>query len=200
VSRTFKNYLTYNCKTDIIKSIISQIIKEIIMKRIGAFVGKFVPPHLGHVEQIKKCAAKVDELRVVVAENPIYIADLCAKDNLPLMSGDLRVGWLKDYFKDYKNIKVLYMDEWGLKQFPEGLNDWSDKFKDIAGHDINVKFADETYRELNEKYFPECEFVAFDRTVIPISATMIRKEPKKYFDYIIPQAQDFFKNIINENK
>lgn len=171
------------------------------MNRIGAFAGKFLPPHIGHTRQIEICAKSVDELRVVVAENPKFIKQECEDKNLPYMSGKMRVEWLKQHFKHNKKIKVLYMDESGLSAFPDGMKEWSERFKQIVGYDVNVKFADESYRELNQKFFPECEFVAFDRTVVPISGTLIRQNPEKYFSYIIDEAKDFLiKKSKNQKK
>lgn len=164
-------------------------------KRIGAFAGKFLPPHMGHVSEIASCANQVDELWVVVADKTTNSKKLCEEAGLPWISPRLRIKWLKAYFKGNKKIKIKYMCEDGLLSFPNGLDEWSQRFKKITKHKVNVKFADETYRELNEKYFPECEFVCFDRKKINISATMIRNDPKKYFDYIIEPAKPFFAKL-----
>lgn len=163
--------------------------------KIGAFVGKFLPPHLGHVTQIEKCLNLVDELHVIVAEDPVRSAAICKSAGLEPIDGKLRVKWLNEHFKDNPKIKVYYFDESGLKAFPEGLKEWSERFKSQF-KDINVKFADETYRELNEKYFPECEFIPFDRMVIPISATMIRNDIKSNINYIIEEGRDYFKKYL----
>lgn len=165
-------------------------------KRIGAFAGKFLPPHMGHVSEIASCAELVDELWVVVADKTTNSKKLCKEAGLPWISPKLRVKWMKQYFKGNKKIKVKYMCEDGLQSFPNGLEEWSKRFKKITKHKVNVKFADETYRELNEKYFPECEFVCFDRKKINISATMIRNDPKKYFEYIINPAKPFFEKYV----
>ena len=163
--------------------------------KIGAFAGKFLPPHLGHVTQIEKCAEYVDKLYVVVAEDAQRSASICKAAGLDPIDGEMRVKWLKEHFKNNSKIEVVYLDESGLKAFPEGLEEWSQRFKSkIKG--VNVKFADETYRELNEKYFPECEFVPFDRMVIPISATMIRNDIKNNINYIIEEARDYFKKYL----
>lgn len=170
------------------------------MKKIGAFAGKFLPPHIGHVRQIEISSEFCDELRVVVAENPMHTKALCEKENLPEMSAELRMNWLAEHFKHNTKIKIVYLDESGIPPFPNGLKEWSERFKKVVGRDVNVKFADETYRELNKTYFPECEFIAFDRTVINISATEIRKNPKKHFNYIIDEAKPYFKNIIEKKE
>ena len=63
-------------------------------------------------------------------------------------------------------------------------------------------FDDQRKRDelINEKHFPECEFVCFDRQTINISGTKVRNNPEKYFDFIIAEAQSYFKKIINKKK
>ena len=92
------------------------------------------------------------------------------------------------------------MNEDKLSTFPAPMKEWSDAFKKVTKHKVNMKFADESYRELNELHFPECEFVCFDRQKIDISGTKVRNDPEKYFDFIIPEVQNHFRKIINKKK
>ena len=166
-------------------------------KKIVAFPGKFLPPHKGHIDTIVDCAKKCDKLLVVVADCEENSKSLCEKANIPYIPAKLRIKWLKAHFKNHKNIKIVYMNESKLGDFPATMEVWSDAFKKLTKHKVNMKFADETYRTLNELHFPECEFVCFDRQIINISATMIRNNPEKYFDYIIDEAKPYFKRIID---
>ena len=168
------------------------------VKKIGAFPGKFLPPHIGHVNTILDCLKKCDELLVVVADSKKNSKALCKKANIPYIPVRLRIKWLKSHFKNYTNIKVIYMNEDKLGPFPAPMDVWSNSFKKITKHKVNMKFADETYRKLNELYFPECEFVCFDRQIINISATMIRENIDKYFNFIIPEAQPYFKKLLKK--
>ena len=78
-----------------------------------------------------------------------------------------------------------------LKVFQMDLK--SRKFKEVVGNKINVKYADESYRHLNEEYFPECEFVPIDRDLIPVHGTNIRTD-KNYLKYVIPEGYIDIKN------
>ena len=170
------------------------------IKKIGAFPGKFLPPHIGHVNTIKECAKKCDLLLVVVADSEKNSRRLCGEAKIKYIPAKLRCKWLKQHFKNDKKIKVVYMNEDKLSTFPAPMKEWSDAFKKLTKNKVNMKFADESYRELNEKHFSECEFVCFDRQKINVSGTKIRNNPAKYFDFIIAEAQPFFKkHIINNN-
>ena len=165
-------------------------------KRIGAFVGKFLPPHKGHLDQIEICAQDCDELYVVLADNKFNTKRLCEMANIPIIDAKLRLDWLKQHFAGRPNIHVIYMNETkkGLGPFPLGQAQWSAEFKKLTKNIINVKYADETYRELNEKYFPECEFVSFERQE-GISGTIIRQNPKKHINLIIEEGRSFFEEL-----
>ena len=80
-------------------------------KRIGAFVGKFLPPHKGHLDQIEICAKDCDVLYVVLADNKFTTKKLCQMANIPLMDAQIRVKWLKKHFAGRDNIKVIYITD-----------------------------------------------------------------------------------------
>jgi len=50
------------------------------------------------------------------------------------------------------------------------------------------------YKEVNDKWFPDSEYLLYDygRKRYPVSATLIRNEPYKYWDYILGSARPFF--------
>ena len=168
------------------------------MKKTGAFAGKFLPPHIGHAYSIREAAEKCDKLYVVLAEDPKRCKELCQEASLPSLQAFLRISWLKKHLEDVKNIEFLYFDETGIPPFPNGLKEWTEKFWQIVPKNVNMKFADETYRDLNEKYFPNCTFVPFNRTIIPISSTMIRGNLAKYYTYLLPCSKPFFKEILTK--
>ena len=158
--------------------------------KIGAFVGKFYPPHIGHLSVIDKAQRDLDQVWIIISKNKQREQEIKQKDNFKI-SSELIKNWFTEYYKDNPKIKVEIFDESGLAPYPADQQPWAERFRKQFPF-INVKIADGGYREFNEKYFPECEFVCFDRHKINISATMIRENPKKYLDYIIPEARSFF--------
>ena len=163
--------------------------------KIGAFVGKFYPPHIGHLSVIDKAQKDLDEVWVIISKNKQREQEIKQKDNFEI-SSELIKSWFKEYYKDNKKIKVAVFDESGLAPYPADQEQWAERFRKQFPS-INVKIADGGYREFNEKYFPEYEFYEIDREQIPIHSTLFRQEPNKYLEYLIPQAQKYFKEKIN---
>ena len=163
------------------------------MKKIGAFVGKFYPPHIGHLSVIEKASQKLDEVWVIISYNQIRNNNLKTTDDFENLEPDLIKTWFEEYYKDNAKIKVAVFDESGFRPYPKDRDKWAEKFKKQFPT-INVKIADESYREYNKIYFPDYEFYSIDRNIIPIHSTMIRQQPDKYLDKIIPTARTFFKN------
>ena len=123
------------------------------MHEVGGFVGKFLPPHIGHLSVIDRAIKECKRVVVVLAEDPVRSKEMCEKSGFPYFSPEKRLEWLKKHYKNNKNVKFVFLNESGLKKFPEGLKEWSARFKSIVKDDLTAKYVDESYRELNEKYF-----------------------------------------------
>ncbi len=164
------------------------------MKKIGCFVGKFLPPHIGHLSVIDKAIKECEKVVVVLSEAPIKSINKCKESGFPYFTPAQRISWLKKHYQNNKNIKFIFLDESGLKSFPEGLEEWSKRFKEVVKDKITAKYADESYRQLNEKYFPECEFISIDRDKIAVHGTDIRTK-RDYLKYVIAEG---YEEILNE--
>ncbi len=62
------------------------------------YPGSFDPPHLGHLDLIRRAAAQVDRLVVGVALNP---------DKQPLLTAEQRVALLTTLARDLKNVTAI---------------------------------------------------------------------------------------------
>lgn len=62
------------------------------------YPGSFDPPHLGHLDLIRRAAAQVDHLVVGVALNP---------DKQPLLSAERRVGLLTELSREMGNVSAI---------------------------------------------------------------------------------------------
>lgn len=142
--------------------------------QIGVFVGKFLPPHLGHTTQIEKCLDFCNTLFVVVADSKKRTKELCNQAQIKEILPKKRLFWLKQHFKNNKNIKFFLLDQGMLEAYPKFLNQWKQKFFNLLPQKPDVWFVDKNFLDISKKCFPELDFIGFDRTEINISATDIR--------------------------
>ena len=158
------------------------------MKKIGAFVGKFLPPHIGHLSVIDKILQECDECVIVISDNPNRSKEICKKANFPYFGSKKRLGWFKNHYKNNKNVHFAIVDESKLDPTENYMQAYSKLFYQSVPYPVTHKYADESYRELNEKYFPTCTFVAVDRDEINIHSTAIRQDYQKNKQFVMVEA------------
>ena len=139
----------------------------------GFVLGKFMPPHLGHVYLCDFARAYCRDLTILV----------CSLDGDPV-EGRLRYDWMRELFPD---CDVQWCRE-ALPQEPADHPDfwliWRDVVKRYGGFP-DVVFASETYgarlaEEVGARFVP----VDQGRQAVPVSATMIRADPFRHWDFI----------------
>lgn len=161
-------------------------------KIVGMFIGKFLPPHFGHINQILECAKMCDKLFVVVADSTARSKRICKSANINTIFPKKRFLWMKHYFKNYKNIKVRFLNQGMLEAFPDEIENWKRKILKVTNHRATVWFVDKNFEDLSHKVFPEFIFIPFNRNKISVSATEIRNNPKLMQQYLIPEAKQYF--------
>ena len=164
-------------------------------KQVAAFVGKFYPPHIGHQWVIDKLVNNFDEFYIIISSNKNRDKSIKNSSGFEELDAELIKSWFKEHYKNNKKIKVEIFDESGLKPYPQDTDVWADKFKKQFS-EVNVKIADESYREFNEKYFPEYRFVSIPRDIVNIHSTQIRQDIKGNFDYLLEESKNYFKNLL----
>ncbi|MBE7074635.1 MAG: hypothetical protein E7376_01475 [Clostridiales bacterium] len=162
-------------------------------KKIGAFVGKFYPPHLGHLSVIDYASNILDEVWIIISKNEIRNNQIKNGTGFENLDALLIKHWFEKHYQNNKKVKVAIFDETNLKPYPQDRDIWAAKFKKQFPF-VNVKIADEGYRAYNEEYFPEYEFLAIDREKIPVHSTNLRNNMQEYYAYLIPDAREYFKN------
>lgn len=143
----------------------------------GIVIGKFYPPHKGHSYLIETALARCKNLTVIV----------CWKKT-QLISGILRAQWIQ---KIHPRVHVKLIDD-------DTLNDndsegWAKNTIDLLGFTPDAVFTSESYGDKYASYMG-CVHVVVDmeRTHIPISATMVRSDPQKYFSFLEPCVRAYF--------
>ena len=159
--------------------------------KIGIFPMKALPPHRGHLYAIIQASTLVDKLYVVVCDDRNSYPQKCTNMKyIPLME---RVKVLSIETSNLPHIKVLGFDETEVSKGKWDF-EWAEAFEQFLPEKPNYFLGGEPeYREYYEQYFPGTKYLCLDeRDRFHISATMIRNNPKKYWDYVLGSVRPFF--------
>lgn len=153
------------------------------MKR-GLVIGKFMPIHNGHIALINFAASKCDELIVSMSFTPQDPID-----------AELRFNWIKEIFKNQRNIKpAIIADDFDNDRLAiqERTKIWAKRMQKVYPK-IDVLFSSEDYGK-PFAFNLNAEHILFDqaRIATPISATMIRNNPFKYWKHIPIEIKPHF--------
>jgi HTH-type transcriptional repressor of NAD biosynthesis genes len=150
----------------------------------GLVIGKFLPIHLGHVALIEFAAQHCDEVIVSMSYKPSDEIDF-----------HIRFEWIKEIFKsNSKIIPQLIADDFDDETLP--LNERTSKWADVLMQvypPIDVIVSSEEYGELLA-YHMNARHISFDpeRKKFPVSASLIRSLPFKYWGFIPDVVKPFF--------
>jgi HTH-type transcriptional repressor of NAD biosynthesis genes len=168
------------------------------MKDVGVWFAKALPPHRGHLSVILNAATMVNTLYVIVSEHRISNSKLCEEAGIPYITGEQRVDWLTKELRNMPHIKVKLLDESNLPTYPNGWKPWTDELQKVVGEHIDLFFCGQkdinTYGPKLKEYFPDSETLPYnvEEMYFNISATEIRNNPIKHWDYILGPARSFF--------
>lgn len=151
--------------------------------RRGFVLGKFMPPHQGHVFLCEFARQYVRDLTILV----------CSLPGDPI-AGELRAGWMTELFA---SCRVVWCNEI-VPQAPEDDPEnfwaiWRDLAKRYHPEPIDVVFASELYgqrlaAELGASFVP-CDI---SRTTIPCSGTAVRQDPFGHWHCIPGPVRPYF--------
>ncbi len=141
-----------------------------------------MPPHNGHRYLIDFAAGCVDRLSVLV----------CTLSHEPI-DGELRFGWVRKMFPEANVVHITEENPSARKGSPDSYKIWARGITDSVGADIDFVFASEDYGhrlagELGAVYVP----VDPARSVFPVSATMIRRNPMGSWRFVPAIVRPYF--------
>lgn len=162
--------------------------------KVGVFPGKFSPPHRGHIEAILKCSCQCEKLYVVVSHNETLDPGLYEGTPTKPISFKQKLKWLSQELSELEHIKIVGLNETGIPVYPYGWEQWSLLLNKTIGEPFDVIFGGEAeYSEEGySKYFPGVKYEVFPKVQYPISATKIRENPYKHWEYILGTAREHF--------
>lgn len=146
--------------------------------KIGLTLGKFAPFHKGHQLLIETAISEVDELIVLVYDDPVI--------NIPLKT---RAAWIREI---YPNIVVIEgansPNDTGYT--PEIMKIQEDYVVSVLGNrNISHFYSSEPYGEhMSVALNAVNRQVDISRNTIPISATKIRKDSFKNKNFVHPKV------------
>lgn len=151
------------------------------MKRYktGFVLGKFCPLHKGHMFLIDTALSHVERLYIVV-------------DNImdDVIAVDERMRWVKNEYPESVVLTQAHPLPQDPRETPEFWNIWRETLCALLPESIEVVFASETYgerlaKELNAEFY----MVDYERLNIPISATSIRADIVRNWEYLSDSAK-----------
>lgn len=142
-------------------------------RSVGVTIGKFNPPHLGHVHLIERGASEVDHLFVV----------LCDRIDQTLSAED-RSEWLRDACP--ANVTILTTPD----DLPTANEPWAERVLGLLPHAPTIAFTSELWgADWAALMDAEHVLVDLDRDRVPISSTRIRADLSAHFSWLVPAAR-----------
>jgi len=145
-------------------------------KSRGVVIGKFHPPHLGHLHLIHVALAGADEVTVIVCER----AD-------QELSGALRAGWLREMAPRARVIVVA-------DALPaDDSRAWASYTRAVLGYAPDLVFTSERYGDAYARFLGARHvLVDLGRSAVPVSASSIRRDPLAQWEFLAPCVQAHF--------
>lgn len=143
------------------------------VQRLGVVVGKFNPPHLGHVHLIEAAALRVEQVVVLLCDRPDQTID--ATD---------RARWLADATPATVDIVITPDD------LPTANEPWAERALELLPRPPDLAFTSEPWGSgwaelMGATHVP----VDLERSVVPISATELRRDLGASFSWLVPAAR-----------
>ncbi len=148
----------------------------------GLVLGKFLPPHLGHLYLVEFARAYATDVTVVVGT--------LAREPIP---GELRYRWMRELFPDLDVVHLTDENPQEPHEHPRFWDIWRESLLRVVPRRPDLVFASETYgerlaTELGAKWIP----VDVARSVVRVSGTAIRNDPMANWRYIPRCVRPYF--------
>ena len=172
------------------------------MSKIGICFGGYCPMHRGHLDSIMRAKKENDKVYVIV----------CGYDNEE-RAGNInmtlkeRTAIVRKIFRNDEIIKVLTINDTELgideSMSKENWIIWQNKVAELLystlKYDDKIMWyvAEPYYKEMLETYNILKAKVTLIEKIVPVSGTLIRENPLKYWKYIVREYRNnLCKNIL----
>jgi HTH-type transcriptional repressor of NAD biosynthesis genes len=156
-------------------------------------LGKFFPLHLGHIFLIDTAISQSEMVHVIMTHNPSQS-----------ITGEVRFETLKAIYGSNPKVKLYSVSDEGLPAYDnecETLDQFYSYWVPLVYSqvkELDVVFTSENYGEDFARYLGVKHIlVDKERKQVPVSGTLIRSNPFKYWDFIPePMKPYFVKRIV----
>lgn len=169
--------------------------KPLTGESVGVVFGSFAPLHQGHLDLIMRAKKENDGGCIVIVDG--RDGDRGGKE-MPLKR---RYRYVREFFADDDLVAVYPIDETEL-DIPPYPNGWEKFINEVEWIFARAAIGSAVFYVSEQEYYDYLtnrgyEVVKADRILNPISATMIRQNPIKYWDKITyPFRRVFSTNIL----
>jgi HTH-type transcriptional repressor of NAD biosynthesis genes len=152
------------------------------MSVTGFLLGKFMPPHAGHLLLCDTARRHCTRLTVLVCWLP--------DDPVP---GPLRLRWMRELHPDCRVLGHDAVVPQAPDEHPHFWPIWRDIVRRAHPAPIDTVFASEPYgtrlaAEVGARFFP----VDIPRARVPLSATMVRADPARHWANLPAPVRDWY--------
>lgn len=145
-------------------------------------LGKFLPPHTGHIYLFDFARNYVDDLAIIVE----------TKRDEPI-PGELRFNWVRNMFPNCQVFHLTDENPQDPSEHPDFWTIWKNSLERLLPWTPDYVFASENYGwKLAETL--KAQFIPLDiaRTVMPISGTQVRHDPLGNWKYLPRITRPYF--------
>lgn len=153
----------------------------------GLILGKFMPIHKGHQHLIEFALERVEHLTLIVGT--------LASEPIP---GRLRYQWVKELYPEADVRHCTDENPQYPHEHPDFWNIWVASIRKFIPSGPDVVFTSEAYGdEFAKRLGAAHELCDLSRSLVPVSATMIRENPYENWQFIPePVRQYFVKRVV----
>lgn len=156
------------------------------MSKRGFLLGKFLPPHNGHLFLCETAASLCDQLTVLV----------CSLKGEPI-DGELRYGWMKHLLP---HVRVKHYGEdvpQEPSQHPDFWRIWREICVDAHPERIDMVFGSEPYViRLASELDARPVMIDPERLAFPVSGTAVRNDPAGHWDMLPGPVRSYYQKRV----
>ncbi|MET0171065.1 MAG: AAA family ATPase [Agrobacterium vaccinii] len=152
----------------------------------GFLLGKFLPPHAGHVFMCNTASHLCDELTILV----------CSLDRESI-EGQLRYGWMKSLFPHARVIHFTQDVPQEPKDHPDFWKIWQKICQEAHPEKLDYVFGSEPYViKLAEVMAAKPVVIDPERLAFPVSGTAVRENPYAHWDMVPGPVRPYYQRRV----